>query len=769
MIYETDEEGIIKFKAIITFERYYSSDSGWGVYMFSTTEDIPFCKTGDTEDETDLLFEDDESQDSENNIVKRYGTLAGKMQQLIKGGEYFIKAKHKIDKKYGDQYVPVSVYALIPQTKDQQLTFLKSLVSENIAENLLDAYPNVVNDVANGQLTTIDYSKVKGVREVTWNKIKNKIINNYLISDIISMLRPLGVTFTMIKKLLDDEPNPTLLKENLESNPYILTKIKGLGFKKVDDLALSLKPELIDSPKRLLAYAKYYFTEIGENDGHTWVSEQIFKDTISNIVPECMEYFDWLLNNEKYIYKENNKVGWKKYHDVEMEIIQRLMYKIEHRTHVFIPKETIEKAIKLAEEEQGFTYVKEQVNAIYNVLFNDVSLIIGKAGTGKTSITRAIIKAYTLQNYNITASALSAMAAQRIKEATDFPAMTIHRTLGCTGINKFMFGENNPLITDMAFMDEGSMTNASLFLYWLKAIGDNTRIVISGDHKQLPPIGYGNVFSDLLEVLPKKNINMLVKPMRQAQLSGILTDANLIRENKNPITETLLTRIVHGELQDMFYMFRDNRQRLYDIAIKTYMKTVQDIGIGNVVIAVPRKKGCLNSTLEINKRLQDLLLQNEAKEISSPTIDFKLGAKVAQTVNDYDKNIFNGEIGYITKITKELGDNDKFEDVCYVTYKDSINGDKVIKYNKKEMVQLDLAYAMTCHRLQGSGIHTVIGIIDNTHYKLLDNCMLYTMLTRAKKRCLLLAEPQAFMQCLRTSHNARNTWLSLKDKKGLIE
>ena len=750
-----NEEEIYKFKATITYCRYYNDDSTWGVYGFSTNDDIPYYTK---ETKIDLPFEDKKEVNSD----RKLSTLAGKMQELVIGGEYMVKATYKHDKNYGDQYNPISVYALIPQTRESQLMFLQSIISPWLAENLINAYPNVVNDVANGTLKEIDYDLVKGVREFTWNKIKEKIINNYLISDIITMLKPLGVTYTMIKKLLADEPNPALLKQQLEDNPYILCKINGIGFKKCDDLALKLKPELLNSTERLVAFIKYYFTDLGEGKGHTWCSLKILKSAISNNVPECSDKVDWLLENNEFLHIADDKVGLKYYYDIEMQIYNLLLEKSKKETDIYISDEKIELAIHHAEEEQGFNYVVEQLNTIKKSLHRTISLITGKAGTGKTSIMRAIVKAYTENNFTLTASALSAMAAQRITEATEFPAMTIHRTLGCIGLNEFTFNKDNHMITSVAFLDEGSMVNASLFLHWLEAIDDNTRIIISGDHKQLPPIGFGNVFSDLIEMFDDTVVSKLVKPMRQAEKSGILVDANLIRENINPITEKLQPRIIHGELQDMYYMFRTNRQSLFDIAVKTFLKSVETDGIDNVVIAVPRRKDCLNSTNEINKVIQEKLLGNEKKSISGFEMTFKLGAKVMQTVNDYDKNVFNGEIGYITEINERY-EGKKKEEYCVVTYTDIFGKDKLIEYTKKELGALDLAYAMTVHKLQGAGRKIVIGIIDNTHHQLLDNCMLYTLLTRAKKRCLLLAEPQAFLQCIRTSHNKRNTWMMLEE------
>ena len=550
-----------------------------------------------------------------------------------------------------------------------------------------------------------------------------------------------------------------LLKREIEKNPWVLTRVDNLGFKRVDDLALKLKPELIDSTQRLVSFIQYYFKDLGESKGHTWCSEKILRTAISNNVYECSDKVDWLFENNNFLHIVNGRIGLKYYYDIEQQIYQLILDKSKVDTTINISDTAIELAIKHAEEEQGFNYVVEQLDTIHKSLHRTVSLITGKAGTGKTSIMRAIVKAYTENNYMITASALSAMAAQRITEATEFPAMTIHRTLGCQGLNKFTYDMDNHLITDVAFLDEGSMVNASLFLHWLEAIGDNTRIIISGDHKQLPPIGFGNVFSDLVEMFDDSIVSKLIKPMRQAEKSGILVDANKIRENINPISEKLQPRIIHGELQDMYYMFRSNRQSLFNIAIKTFLKSVETDGIDNVVIAVPRRKDCLNSTNEINKVIQNELLGDVQQSIEGFETNFKLGAKVMQTVNDYDKNVFNGEIGYITQIGERYESKKKKEEYCVVTYSDICGHDKLIEYTKKELTSLSLAYAMTVHKLQGAGRKTVIGIIDNTHHQLLDNCMLYTLLTRAKKRCLLLAEPSAFLQCIRTSHNHRNTWL----------
>ena len=240
-------------------------------------------------------------------------------------------------------------------------------------------------------------------------------------------------------------------------------------------------------------------------------------------------------------------------------------------------------------------------------------------------------------------------------------------------------------------------------------------------------------------------------------LNGILVDANLIREGINPLNKADL-KIIHGELQDMYYMFRDNREALKNIAIKTYLSSIEIDGIDEVAIITPRREGCMNSSVEINKIIEEKLFGNVSEKIECGFNTYHLGSKVAQTKNNYEKNVFNGEMGYITNIyTETQGKEEKT--FCEVTFKCG-DSDKTIKYCQSEMNELDLAYAVTVHKFQGSDCKTIIGIIDNTHYSLLDTCMLYTLITRAKKRCCLLAEPEAFLTCLRNNKNvSRQTWL----------
>ena len=694
--------------------------------------------------------------DKEDVAPKKMSILCGNMQRLYVGSEYEVNANLGYSTQYkGWQYSPKIVTAVIPQTIAQQKSFLESLLSQKQAETLLSVYPNVVEDVINNK-DDVDLSKLYGIGKSTWESIRERIISNYIISDILILLQPLGISFNMIKKLISEEPNPTLLKEKLLDNPYIMTKIKGFGFKKVDDLALKLNPEIRLSTKRVYAFIDYSLKKIGEEIGHTWIYEDNLESAVRDNIYECLDIYHDVIKNEKennvLLYFEDKKVGLKLYHTIEKNILSILKSLNEYHNNW---KLDIENGIKEAEKEQGFTFTDEQNQVVKHALIDNVVVISGRAGVGKSSIFRALLKIYKHQQ--IGCCAFSAKAAQRITEATGFPASTIHRLLGAQGTLGFTYNHNNPLPCDVVFLDEASMVNIPIFYALVSAIKEGGKLIICGDDKQLPPIGYGNAFSDLIQKSDIFNTNQLMHVHRQAEKSGILSDANKIREGICPIERPEL-KIISGELKDMVYMFRDDRNALQDIAIRTYLKSIEQDGLDDTVIITPRKHDCINSTLEINKIIQESLIPNDVESLKYGTKIFKLGAKVIQRENNYEKNVFNGEIGYITKIWEEQRGKDKISKF-EIEFKMN-DSTKTIQYSRNEIDQIDLAYALTVHLSQGSGYKTVIVIIDNTDYKLLDTCLLYTALTRAKKRCLLVAEPSAFKKCIDTNKSInRQTWL----------
>lgn len=742
---------VVKFKCVPVTERFYSEDSSYGVFVFHTKDDIP--KYDDVPENT---------FDSELYAKNtKMSVLAGNMQQLYLGVEYEVTATLEYNAKYKSyQYKPKIVTATKPKSEQQQKCFLKSVVSEKQAETLLEHYPNIVQDIVAGN-DNVDISILKGIGDKTYAKIKEKVLDNYVISDILILLQPLGVTFSKIKKLLSNEPNPSLLKEKLINNPYIMLEIKGFGFKTVDQLALKLNPEIKVSSKRTYAFINYFFSDMGNNQGHTWTTVDSLECAIRDNINECMETFHKIIDSERELEKilhfEGDKVGLLRYYENEKNIFD-ILNSLQSYKSLKVSKKDIDEGILQSEKDQGFPLTEEQKELVMKSMNHNVVIVTGSAGTGKTSVSRAILNVYKKANYSISCCALSAMAAQRIIEATGFQASTIHRLLGYNSTG-FMFNYENPLDCDVLFVDECSMINAYIFYSVVCAVKEGKKIVLCGDNKQLPPIGYGNVFNDLLHKSEEFTVLRLTKVLRQAEDSGILMDANKIRKGNYPIGQPEL-KIINGKLKDMIYMFRDTREGMTRIAINTYMKSIQEDGMDNVAIIVPRRKNCENSTDEINKKIVDLVCNKMEKSVRFGNKTLYVGSKVTQMDNNYDKNVFNGEIGYITKIEEVTDENEKN---VYITVKYSMNNEtKYVVYQRKELDQIDFAYALTVHKTQGQSIKTVIIIIDMTHYTLLDTCLLYTAITRAKKRCLLLSEPKAFKMCMENNKSkTRNTWLSI--------
>lgn len=741
----------VNFKCVPVTERFYSEDSSYGVFVFHTKDNIP--KYDDVPENT---F--DSELYAKNN---KMSVLAGNMQQLYLGVEYEVTATLEYNAKYKSyQYKPKIVTATKPKSEQQQKCFLKSVVSEKQAETLLEHYPNIVQDIVAGN-DNVDVSILKGIGDKTYAKIKEKVLDNYVISDILVLLQPLGVTFSKIKKLISNEPNPSLLKEKLINNPYIMLEIKGFGFKTVDQLALKLNPEIKVSSKRTYAFINYFFSDMGNNQGHTWTTVDNLECAIRDNINECMETFHKIIDSEREIEKvlhfEGDKVGLLRYYENEKNIFN-ILNSLQSYKSLKVSKKDIDDGILQSEKDQGFPLTEEQRELVTKSMNHNVVIVTGSAGTGKTSVSRAILNVYKKANYSISCCALSAMAAQRIIEATGFQASTIHRLLGYNSTG-FMYNYENPLDCDVLFVDECSMINAYIFYSVVCAVKEGKKIVLCGDNKQLPPIGYGNVFNDLLHKSEEFTVLRLTKVLRQAEDSGILMDANKIRKGIYPIGQPEL-KIINGKLKDMIYMFRDTREGMTRIAINTYMKSIQEDGMDNVAIIVPRRKNCENSTDEINKKIVDLVCNKMEKSVRFGNKTFYVGSKVTQMDNNYDKNVFNGEIGYITKIEEVTDENEKN---VYITVKYSMNNEtKYVVYQRKELDQIDFAYALTVHKTQGQSIKTVIIIIDMTHYTLLDTCLLYTAITRAKKRCLLLSEPKAFKMCMENNKSkTRNTWLSI--------
>ena len=725
----------ITFTGKIDYIRFYSEESSFGVIDVITKNDVPHSK-----------LSKEYNLDSNSMDICYKISVAGKMPQPHTDAMITVTGFYEYNEKYRkDQYTIVSLEHNQPKTPEENAAYLRSIITERQAEVLLNAYPNIVQEIIDGK-DSVDFSLLNGIGQTTYTRIKDKVVENFAISDVLGLLTPLGISFSKIQKMLDNEKNPQILKQKIIDNPYFIVSFPGISFKVADKIAVQLNPSLKESEKRLIAFIRSHLSDIGENAGHTWVLMSELRSAIIDNIPECEKRFDeWIEKeklNEKFVHIEDEKIGLKRFYGDEISIWETI-HEIGESEPLEISDESIQAGIKSAEEKQGFLFTEEQKDVIYNMTKSNFSILTGKAGSGKTSTARGLLNAYREAGYSVWVAAFSAKAAKRASEATGFQGSTLHRLLG---IGKDGYdSESNIGEVDVLFVDENSMNP----LYLMKKLFDscgvcNIKIILCGDSRQLAPIGVGNVFSDLLEK-DCFNKNVLTKIQRTAEDSGIIIDANQIRDGIDPI-ENKEPKIIHGKNKDLIYLFKSDKAEMFRIAVSSYLKSVREKGLGNTILLVPFKKKTLNCTKEFNKVIQkELNKENEENKFKHGEMEFWLNDYVIHTKNNYEKNIFNGFTGIVTVVepNRIVVDYDGYE----------------VEYTHDDIMELDLAYALTTWRFQGSEALDVIIVIDSGHYILLSSQFLYTSMTRSKERCLIISDTSAYNRCLSEDKNIRNTFM----------
>ena len=758
---------IFEFEMKPIRELYYNEQNFYSISVIELDEELP----GTEKDK----------------INNKYTTkLVGRSVPLSTSSKYKVTAKFIFNEKYGYQYEIVSIKPIVSEESQSTLnnSYLQAIITPNQYETLNNAYPNIVQNLLDDPNFEPDYTKLKGIKQKSWEKIREKILKYQQIGDILALLVPLGVSSNMIDKLVSYEPNVDILKTKLKSNPYEFTRIQGFGFLTVDKLALKINPDLATSSFRVAACTRHVLEEEAMN-GYLWVSIQDFGKDFCKIIPpgapefnECFKHVKDLIQVERELTKDNNStllhvvddvIGLQKYYNIE-ESIWKYLKRLNNTTN-YEPNRSLEEAIEetnnyFSTADRRVELTDEQISAIKSTIENKVIIITANAGAGKTVCIKGILNLF--KNYNVATAALSGKAARRIEEATGVPSNTIHRLLEWQVDGGFARNEDNPLNVDLIILDECSMIDDILLLNLLKAMPAEAKLVLVFDDAQLSPIGAGSPAKDLLS--SNLCINRLTKIHRQAESSGIKLDANKIRKNQDIFTDEdidydefgnrfITSPVIHGADKDMeIYMYTDSKMsqdKIFQQAYDLYFDLLRenDGNVDKVTIVVPKKDG-VNSTRNFNNRIQERLLGREPSELVIKESDdgkykvFKKGARVIQrNVNDYERNVMNGEIGIIENISEKF---------CTLNFD---NGEKIVQMPKPLMRNMELAYAITVHSMQGSECENVIAILDNSHYILLDCALFYTAVTRAQKKCYLLMQPSAYKNALLKNKTERRTYL----------
>ncbi len=686
------------------------------------------------------------------------------------------------DAKWGKQNQLLMIYRDVDFSSiEAQKTFLQLAgVTEKQIRDLYLEFDNPIDIIANGNVEEL--CKVKGIGESTAKKMIEKYVNNVDYSEAYITLSGYGMTPHMIRKLSDLYGSPTALINKINKNPYILTEVEGIGFEKADKMALASGMNRF-SPLRLRAFIKHILNE-GAMNGYSWISSNVLVSKIEEELDEfpledIVEAVIYLKEKRVLWDGEQGKVALQRYYDLERKIRDELV-RIRDGANKF-SFEGWEERVKQAEKLQGWEYEAEQKQGIEMVLNEQVAVITGGAGTGKTATALGAIKA--LGDISFGQCCLSGKGASRMTEATGYEAYTIHRLLGYSPSfdeegegSLFLHNKKNPLDLDVILLDEFAMIGGHLFLDLLKAISSRSKLILLGDEGQLSSIGALNIGSDLTHS-PQISTTTLTKIHRQAQKSAVITESIKIRQSEQIIDKNFIGKEVRGELRDLELDIYNDKSLTVPKVIEHFKEKLKNSGndIMEVQVIVPMTMRGESSVYNLNNLIQPLYNppSDNKKEVFLPLAKDKgytlrTGDKVINTKNNYKMTvveqddflgegwckipineeeflhipIFNGFVGEVIDICND-------ELIIYFPLVEKTVSVNTEHWKKEKGIHL--AYALTVHKTQGSSYKYPICAIDYSHYMMLSRELVYTAITRSSEHCTLIAENKALRYATKTT------------------
>ena len=678
--------------------------------------------------------------------IKETIKLKGNVCSLEYFEEYNVTCRlSERNDKYGDTYEILFINRKVDLTdKFKQKNFLMTILNERVVDNLFNTYDNVIELLENRDTQAL--CKIKGIGSTKALKICDIYEESKDYGEVYSELGSLGLSTNLIKKLVDYYTSPAVVIDKVKTNPFSLVNVDGIGFKKADEIAK--KVGIVGSnPSRIKGCIFYLLKEEGEKGKSYLHYSELMKalyDNLGYVEQELINNVAKDLISSKEIHLSNNGeyIGLNYYYKLEVGIKDEIIRLRDSEPNNKFDFSDWKEKIKLTEEEQGFDFSQEQREAIELFTKSNIMVLTGLAGGGKSSTAKGM--ADLVKEFSVGACALSGKASVRITEATGLEASTIHTLLGYSE-GKFIFNKQCQLETDVVIIDEATMINGELFLSLLQAIPSGAKVVIMGDVQQLTPIGNCQVFADMLDsnVIPTYK---LTKPHRQALESGIIPTSIKVANQQQIFDSTFEGSVILGNLQDMELMIYKENDTPSNLVVNQFMKRYSITNdLLETQVAVPTKTRGDLCTYNINLKIQQLInpISNKREHIINKLDKerqyvIQIGDKVINTKNnrnviDEEGNkiaIFNGNIGIVKEINNDI-------------VKVDFDGIGVVILNKKSSKSLELAYACTCHKLQGSGFKEIICALDNSAYMMLNAELLYTLLTRAKKYCTLIGKNSA--------------------------
>lgn len=662
-------------------------------------------------------------------------TFTGTFNDLKYKTTYKMEGRFIEHNKYGRQFVVEKYEPILPTKEEEIIDFLSSdmfPIGESTATKIVN---KLGKDTINKILENKD--NLLGIPRLPEKKIDKiyQILQDYQsTSHIVLELSKLGFTTKNAIKLLKKYSTKTI--EVINNNIYNVLEDLEIPFEELDKIAKNMGYTINDE-RRLDALTIHTIKTLTFNNGDTYLYfEEMYeyiKKYTDNLEPEVFEYILLKLFKQNKVFINKDKYYLQEYHEAEAYIANRLI-KLKEMKKRKLPK--LETKIKVLEENNNIVYDDSQKEAIIKSLNNNLTIITGGPGTGKTTIIKCIVKLlieiYQINENKIALLAPTGRAARKLMETTGIPANTIHKYLAWDkDSNTFEVNEYNPNKQEYIIIDESSMIDTILLTSLLKGTLSSSKYIFVGDYYQLPSVSQGQILKDMIdsETLDVIKLNCLY---RQTQGSYII---NLASEVKN---KTLSDKYLEKTDDYNFIQCNDEQilKSIKDIVIKALEKGYTE---KDIQILAPIYK-TTNGIDNLNKALQEIMNKpsKNKKEITSGERIYREGDKILQLVNDPENCISNGDIGYIEKIIPSNKSKSKKNEV-------TINFDgQLVTYTPKEFVNITHGYAISVHKSQGGEFKLVIMPFVPSYKRMLYNKLVYTAITRAKEKLILLGDPNSF-------------------------
>lgn len=638
--------------------------------------------------------------------------------------------------KFGRQFKAESCEHLLPASLNGIRRFLGSGavkgIGEKTADRLISRFGSQVLDILDSDPKRL--LEVDGIGAAKLKTIVSSWQEKREVRGLMLFLQTHGVATTFAHRIFRQYGVSAV--QRLRANPYDLAyDIHGIGFRTADEVALKLG-FAEDAPQRLEAGVEYCLRQVADGAGHMFLPRQVLAEEAAKLLgchdlELIEEQIDALVLRKRLVVEPLPEKGVPEavfltyFYRTEREIASRLRGLLDHVSRIDPAK--ISKAVAREEERQSLTLSQEQREAVESACGHKVSIITGGPGTGKTTITRVVVRALKGLGLKISLAAPTGRAAKRLAEATGFTATTLHRLLRYQPATGFEFNEEKKLSADVMVVDEVSMLDCGLCLALLRALPLTCRLVFVGDENQLPSVGAGNVLGDMIEsgVIPAVRLTHIY---RQARESMIVVNAHRINEGEFPLGSP------HAPPKaDFFWVEKEDLPELQALILRMVCERIPEAygldPMTDVQVLTPMHKGEVG-TIALNRLLQQRLNAG-GRELVRGQRSYRIGDRILQLRNNYDKDVFNGDLGRILGF-------DAQDEVLRAEF-----DGREVEYGFDELDEIGLAYAISVHKSQGSEYPAVVMPVVAQHYMLLQRNLIYTGLTRARKLAVLMGSRRA--------------------------